>query len=651
MPRTHRPPKGAKVIELDLFDDKTCAAAPNSEPVVIKSEPVEMDLFGPISPPLAEQDHSSPTVGDEQKLLDEGDVEYVCGKDGCPLRWGHTGLCQVETLPGCHARIRRAPKRLVAHQPGEQRLRKVKREAGPPPATAEEINPSGEEASPSAVATPAPKVKKEPAPSTKTAAPPTRPPTGRQRTAPQRLDASLLAVPAYGPGGAARKEAPEEEAEAQKDDEEDNDEEADATAKEHGLPTAMPPHQLELHKSSTASSGYLGVKYRPDKSKARPYQASRKGRWLGSFATVIAAAQAYAKDLAEEQYVKVEPMEENADAEMEEPEPEPEAEAGEDGEDEDDEACAECGRTAAWPGNDILLCDGAGCDGAFHQLCLRPALVDVPEGEWLCSRCAPPTAAGAAAEDAAAAPTTAEVGGLRRLPRSDGEDDEDDEDDEECAAPPAAEVGGVKLYMSTQSRSGYKGVEKRKSGSKPFRAYRTDTSTNNTLGRFATALEAAICYAQWRRGEAPGEAQEQPEKAEACSSAPAAASATPPAGAAAPAHESAPHEGPCSTGEEVTVLKPGEHQHAVGHIVGMRNGYCQVQLAAGEVINVRAKELEHGRTSSEEPATARDDEMEAEEEETNHHEEAVELEEEAAEAETDDEEDDDDDEEEEEEKG
>ena len=108
MPRTHRPPKGAKVIELDLFDDKTCAAAPNSEPVVIKSEPVEMDLFGPISPPLAEQDHSSPTVGDEQKLLDEGDVEYVCGKDGYPLRWGHTGLCQVETLPGCRARIRRA---------------------------------------------------------------------------------------------------------------------------------------------------------------------------------------------------------------------------------------------------------------------------------------------------------------------------------------------------------------------------------------------------------------------------------------------------------------------------------------------------------------------------------------------------------------
>ena len=35
-------------------------------------------------------------------------------------------------------------------------------------------------------------------------------------------------------------------------------------------------------------------------------------------------------------------------------------------------------------------------------------------------------------------------------------------------------------------------MEKRKSGSKPFRAYRTDTSTNNTLGRFATALEAAI---------------------------------------------------------------------------------------------------------------------------------------------------------------
>ena len=53
-----------------------------------------------------------------------------------------------------------------------------------------------------------------------------------------------------------------------------------------------------------------------------------------------------------------------------------------DDEDEDkEEECAACGGTDTHPGNEIMLCDGDGCDGAWHQLCLRPAVVDVPEAD------------------------------------------------------------------------------------------------------------------------------------------------------------------------------------------------------------------------------------------------------------------------------
>ena len=90
---------------------------------------------------------------------------------------------------------------------------------------------------------------------------------------------------------------------------------------------------------------------------------------------------------------------------------------------------------------------------------------------------------------------------------------------------------------------------------------------------------------------------------------------SPPADADA---DAAPQEGRCSSADEVTVLKPGEHHRAAGHLVGMRNGYCQVQLAAGEVINVRAKELERSPSSgSEEAATSRDDAIETKVQESN----------------------------------
>eukprot|EP01018_Ginkgo_biloba_P012371 Gb_05671 [translate_table: standard] len=37
--------------------------------------------------------------------------------------------------------------------------------------------------------------------------------------------------------------------------------------------------------------------------------------------------------------------------------------------------------------NFLLLCDGKGCSYSFHTFCLRPPLLTVPEGDWLCPHC------------------------------------------------------------------------------------------------------------------------------------------------------------------------------------------------------------------------------------------------------------------------
>lgn len=55
--------------------------------------------------------------------------------------------------------------------------------------------------------------------------------------------------------------------------------------------------------------------------------------------------------------------------------------------DEADAFCKVCRRDMTQENNEILLCDGKGCDGAYHQLCLDPPLKVVPEGDWLCPKC------------------------------------------------------------------------------------------------------------------------------------------------------------------------------------------------------------------------------------------------------------------------
>ena len=71
-----------------------------------------------------------------------------------------------------------------------------------------------------------------------------------------------------------------------------------------------------------------------------------------------------------------------------------EEEAEDDGEEEeildgDDAICGRCGGGESPDGNAILLCDGPGCENAYHQKCLEIPLSCVPEGEWFCPSCSP----------------------------------------------------------------------------------------------------------------------------------------------------------------------------------------------------------------------------------------------------------------------
>lgn len=44
------------------------------------------------------------------------------------------------------------------------------------------------------------------------------------------------------------------------------------------------------------------------------------------------------------------------------------------------DACGICG-----DGGNLLICDG--CEGEYHITCLRPPLVEIPEGAWFCDSC------------------------------------------------------------------------------------------------------------------------------------------------------------------------------------------------------------------------------------------------------------------------
>lgn len=81
-----------------------------------------------------------------------------------------------------------------------------------------------------------------------------------------------------------------------------------------------------------------------------------------------------------------EETEAGAQAEAAEAEAEAEAAVEADAvEQKEDTPCTTCG--ACDDAAHTLLCDGRGCDRAYHIYCLSPPLAAVPRGRWLCPSC------------------------------------------------------------------------------------------------------------------------------------------------------------------------------------------------------------------------------------------------------------------------
>ena len=56
----------------------------------------------------------------------------------------------------------------------------------------------------------------------------------------------------------------------------------------------------------------------------------------------------------------------------------------------DNGECTVCESFHTNDDNVMLVCDGPGCNRPYHQHCLDPLLLTVPEGDWFCPACAPP---------------------------------------------------------------------------------------------------------------------------------------------------------------------------------------------------------------------------------------------------------------------
>jgi hypothetical protein len=48
-------------------------------------------------------------------------------------------------------------------------------------------------------------------------------------------------------------------------------------------------------------------------------------------------------------------------------------------------ACEACKKDSG--DDNMLLCDGGGCDRGYHLYCLRPKLEGIPKGKWYCPVC------------------------------------------------------------------------------------------------------------------------------------------------------------------------------------------------------------------------------------------------------------------------
>lgn len=87
----------------------------------------------------------------------------------------------------------------------------------------------------------------------------------------------------------------------------------------------------------------------------------------------------------------------------------------------------------------LILCDG--CNKAFHLFCLRPVLLNIPDGEWLCPACQPATFRRSSRGRNYAEDSTND----EEEEEEDEEDDEEDDDYEEAESEDDHDVVGLRL--------------------------------------------------------------------------------------------------------------------------------------------------------------------------------------------------------------
>lgn len=135
---------------------------------------------------------------------------------------------------------------------------------------------------------------------------------------------------------------------------------------------------------------------RPRKSVA--FEPENEDRYLGFKDLPNSASSKNSKPKRPGFVVSINAHKEDSPAANEAGSSEEEEEEEEEVEEVIDTACSLCSRLHSRKGNQILLCDGDGCDFAVHQKCYDIPVI--PDGDWLCNDCKPESGAEEVLEEA-----------------------------------------------------------------------------------------------------------------------------------------------------------------------------------------------------------------------------------------------------------
>ncbi|XP_073421849.1 tyrosine-protein kinase BAZ1B [Dendrobates tinctorius] len=135
----------------------------------------------------------------------------------------------------------------------------------------------------------------------------------------------------------------------------------------------------------------------------------------------------------------------------------------------------------------LILCDE--CNKAFHLFCLRPVLLNLPDGEWLCPACQPATFRRSArgrnyAEDATDDDEDEE--------EEEEDDDEEEEDDEEAESEDEQEVVGLRLRSHKAAKAKSKKPIPPKRRGRPPKNQSARTSRENTAQENGADVDEVI---------------------------------------------------------------------------------------------------------------------------------------------------------------